>query len=90
MVKRCCWGTCNTDNTRYPDRLVGGYDLFLFLKKHATGKSKEVNTVVCEVTQPVKRKHFERERKSPTSVCLLKANFLIILFLYGLKKCVYL
>uniref|UniRef100_A0A8W8IEJ9 THAP-type domain-containing protein n=1 Tax=Magallana gigas TaxID=29159 RepID=A0A8W8IEJ9_MAGGI len=31
MVKRCCWGTCNTDN-RYPDRLVGGIRFIPFPK----------------------------------------------------------
>lgn len=31
MVKRCCWGTCNTDN-RYHDRLVGGIRFIPFPK----------------------------------------------------------
>ncbi|XP_061190838.1 uncharacterized protein LOC133198954 [Saccostrea echinata] len=31
MVKRCSWGTCNTDS-RYPDRLVGGIRFIPFPK----------------------------------------------------------
>lgn len=31
MVKRCCWGTCNTDS-RYPDRLQGGIVFIPFPK----------------------------------------------------------
>ncbi|KAK3105146.1 hypothetical protein FSP39_018149 [Pinctada imbricata] len=31
MVKRCCYGTCNSD-TRYPDRLEGGVQFVPFPK----------------------------------------------------------
>ncbi|CAG2257337.1 unnamed protein product [Mytilus edulis] len=37
MVKRCCWGTCNTDS-RYPDRLEGG---IVFIPFPKPGRSLE-------------------------------------------------
>ena len=45
MVKRCCYGTCNTDN-RFPERLAGGVR-FLPFPKPKQDLEKCLRWIIC-------------------------------------------
>ncbi|XP_033730606.1 uncharacterized protein LOC117320019 [Pecten maximus] len=74
MVKRCCWGTCNTDS-RFPDRLEGGVTFIPFPKPGRSLEKCKEWIRLCGRPQSQLNEEILRERSKAKHLFVCSKHF---------------